>query len=127
MKKFDEVLTQVEDPSSLDLIGEGEINAIKKDNPGLPSDYTDFLSEIGHGDLGVLIVYDAPMAPSEVYPHASADALNGIVLFGDDMQGYCYGFDLNDAGRVVELDPAGSIDRSVESGFIDFLKAFLNT
>ena len=92
---------------------------------GLPDDYLQFLTEVGHGDLGSLVIYSSPIDPAYVYSDARAESLKGLVLFGDDMQGFCYAFDLNAGYRVVEVDPRGRIDRTIEAGFGDFLRSFL--
>jgi hypothetical protein len=120
---FEEIYTAINDPSKLHCRSDEEISELLVRYPALPEDYCKFLREVGFGNLGTLVIYDAPMRSTEVYPVEVP--LEGIVLFGDDMQGYCYGFDLMEGGRVVEIDPRGEIDRTVQANFLDFIKAFL--
>ena len=125
MENSDGIKNIINDPKSLVKLSSAEAARVEELYPTLPDDYLRFMREIGHGNLGNIIIYAAPMDPGKIYPNVRTDALQGLILFGDDMQGYCYGFDLRDAGRVVEIDPRGMIDRTIEPGFMDFLKSFL--
>lgn len=125
MDDFYELWNWIDDPESLERLSEEKVSEIKRRFPGLPDDYIQFLREIGHGNLGVLVIYDSPIDPVYVYSEARAESLKGLVLFGDDMQGFCYGFDLQAGCRVIEVDPRGRVDRTIEAGFADFVRSFL--
>ncbi|UVL63545.1 SMI1/KNR4 family protein [Pseudomonas sp. B21-032] len=96
--------------------------------PSLPEDYSSFLKEFGSGAVGaeqpLFILYDGLLAPNEIYDADSATALEGILLFGDDMQGYCAGFDT--AWQVVEIDPLDGQAHVVAASFQEYLRDLLN-
>lgn len=122
---FEILRSKIVDPSKLIRLPTEECSRLQSRFPALPPDYFEFLKTVGSGDLGTIAIYNFPMEPVEVYGNARAEDLSGIVLFGDDMQGYCYGFDSKDGGRVVEIDPKGNIDRTIEPGFLKFLDSFV--
>jgi hypothetical protein len=74
--------------------------------PGLPGDYLAYLRDIGWGTAvnGRHMVYSGPIRPGEVYPQLSDET--NRVLIGDDMQGYCLGYDFA-ATRYGEYDDFG--------------------
>jgi len=64
---------------------------LRRQYPRLRDDYFDYLTAVGWGetDAGPTI-YSGPTEPGEIYgPH---DEHAGIVLLGDDFQGYCFGY-----------------------------------
>jgi hypothetical protein len=99
------------------------INALKKRHPDLPADYLRFLEEVGYGDLGELQLYNGPSAFENFYPIISGSAPN-VLIFGDDKQGYCFGFDLADSYRVVEISPRGNVAKEIEASFSGLLKSY---
>ncbi len=98
--------------------------------PSLPEDYSTFLKEFGSGAVGadqpLFILYDGLLAPNEIYDADSATALEGILLFGDDMQGYCAGFDTDNAWQVVEIDPLDGQAHVVAASFQEYLRDLSN-
>jgi hypothetical protein len=73
-------------------VNQSEVDALKAAYPELPNAYFDYLLAVGAGeaDSGRMI-YSGPIVPSSVYGPRYQDSR--IVLLGDDMQGYCFGFD----------------------------------
>lgn len=124
MGEFDDLRGLIPEPEALQRLDRAGMDELAG-SPGLPTDYLSFLAHVGFGDLGSLVVYPAPMNAFEIYPEERARLLEGILFFGDDSQGFCYGFDLSDGGRVVEVDPRGRIDCSIEPHFADFVRKFL--
>lgn len=122
--EFDDLRGLIAEPESLQKLNRAGLDDLAA-SLGLPADYLSFLGHVGAGDLGSLFVYPRTMSAFEIYPEERARLLEGIVFFGDDGQGFCYGFDLSDGGRVVEVDPKGRIDRSIEPHFAAFLRKFL--
>lgn len=87
-----------------------------------PVDYISFLTEIGSGELGgaAYMIYDGLVDPDEIYGEVPEE-LEGIVLFGDDFQGFTAGFKVDD-WRVVEIDPSNMSFNVVASSFQDFIR-----
>lgn len=69
-----------------------EIGALQTEFSRLPSDYFQYLAEVGWGesDSGRMI-YSGPIKASEIF--GAAFQASPILLLGDDMQGYCFGYD----------------------------------
>ncbi len=122
---FEDIYIKIHDPSELVQLTVEEISQLRSQYPQLPADYLEFLGEVGSGDLGNLVIYASPMSPAEVYGGSRSAGLDGILLFGDDMQGFCYGFDLKDDCRVVEIDPRGNVNRTIAPKFLSFVRYFL--
>lgn len=110
---------------SLTVISEADALRLKEKYPTLPNQYLAFLTEIGHGNLGRVQIYPAPVDPVQIYSEARRAVLKDIVIIGDDMQGFCYGFDLKDPSRIVEIDPRGSIDRTIDPTFESLIRFVL--
>jgi hypothetical protein len=123
MAAFDDVKQKIEGVQRLTRLSETEAAALRSQHPGLPEDYVDFLVSVGYGDLGPLQLYSGPTQPGQVYPK-SPPSLASLLLFGDDFQGYCFGFDVSESFRVVEVDPRGNVDRGVEGRFTELLRGY---
>ena len=124
MHTFNELTQHIDNLDSLKKLSHENLEAIKNQHPAIQKSYLDFLSSVGAGNLGFLMIYDFPVAPSEIYPVERAERLSALILFGDDMQGFCYGFDRTKSYRVVEIDPRGNIDTSVSPDFYKFINSF---
>jgi hypothetical protein len=94
--------------------------------PSIPLDFLSFLSEIGAGEIGRanFVLYGGFMESRDVYGETPA-GLEHVLLFGDDMQGFCCGFDTRD-WTVYEIDPANMKSTLVASNFEIFIRAKLN-
>lgn len=88
----------------------------------LPQDYISFLVEIGFGELGDAgyMLYDGLVGPEDIYGEVS-DELEGILIFGDDFQGFNAGFKVYD-WSVVEVDPSNMTINVVANNFQDFIR-----
>lgn len=93
--------------------------------PHLPPEYWRLLPEIGYGNLFELQIYDGPVRAESIYG-SSCIAAAGYLLFGDDHQGYCYGFHPSQPSEVIELDPRGEA-RDLGETFIDFVTRRVRT
>lgn len=91
--------------------------------PGIPDDYVQFLSEVGSGDIGPgdFMLYDGLVEPRSIYGTVGKE-LNHLHLFGDDFQGFCFGFDPGDKWAVVEVDPSDHSIARVASTFEGYIK-----
>lgn len=70
------------------------VNELRRKHPHLPSDYFDYMLSVGWGDTAAgPMIYSGPVEPDEIYGHRND--LSGIVLLGDDFQGYCFGYNAN--------------------------------
>jgi hypothetical protein len=88
----------------------------------VPDDYVSFLQEVGFGELGeqAFMLYGGLVSPEEIYGEPN-EQLNGVLLFGDDFQGYNTGFETS-TGKVVEIDPINHQVRPVSSTFEGFMR-----
>jgi len=74
------------------LLKASEIALLVAEYPGLPEDYLAYLREAGWGKApNGHMIYSGPISPDEIYPQLSGE--KNRVLIGDDMQGYCLGYD----------------------------------
>ncbi len=97
-----------------------EIAGLVRQYPGLPSDYLEYLRNEGWGQTeSECMIYQRPIPPGDVY----GDGYEGpnVVLFGDDYQGYCLGYDFN-AKRYGEINDFGEWEEWPESeGLLDYV------
>lgn len=70
---------------------DSEIESLLNEYPNLPATYLNYLRNIGWGvtPRGHMI-YSGPISPDEIYPHLVEPSR---VIIGDDMSGYCLGYD----------------------------------
>mgnify|MGYP003819216665 FL=1 len=123
MSHFEQIKQRIEGADRLTKLSEMEAQVLRAEYPGVPEDYLEFLMDVGYGDLGSLQLYSGLISPWQVYPRGSS-SLATVLLFGDDFQGYCFGFDLADSYRVVEVDPRGNVHRTVEPRFTELLRRY---
>lgn len=99
--------------SRLTALDASEAEVLRSDYPGIPEDYVDFLQSVGFGALEdeTFSIYSGPVPPGDIYDAVAAAGLESVVLFGDDFQGYSFGFARDRDWAVVEVDPA---DRSLD-------------
>lgn len=77
---------QMPTPLSLESIAE-----LRRQYPQLRDDYFDYLSAVGWGETEAgPNIYSGPIDPDEIY--GARDEHVGIVLLGNDFQGYCFGY-----------------------------------
>lgn len=100
------------------------IDGIKKSFSGIPDDYILFLEEIGSGEIGNnnYMLYNGLLLPDEIYDADTADDLQGILIFGDDMQGNCYGFKPSNEWSIVEIDSSDMNLHKVSDCFSEFIR-----
>jgi hypothetical protein len=101
-----------------------EIDELQRAIPSLPEEYLRFLRVVGYGTLGDLQLYSGPVWSGSIYPERKAD-LSHIALFGDDFQGYCFGFDTCQGFSVVEVDPRGSVGWRSERTFLSLIETYV--
>jgi hypothetical protein len=123
MDLFDKVRERTSAAGQLPRLSSADINALKKRRPKLPADYLRFLVEVGYGDLGELQLYCGPSAAASFYP-ATSESLKNVIIFGDDKQGYCFGFDTSDFCRVVEVSPRAEVAKDIEPDFTSLLQGY---
>jgi hypothetical protein len=94
--------------------------------PDVPEAYLDFLTEVGAGDMGgLMMLYDGFVVPLEIYDPNTAAAFEGVLLIADDYQGYGIGLKVNQNWAVVELDPSGVKIEQLSNDFESFIRAII--
>ncbi len=104
------------------------IAKLKSDYSDLPVDYISFLEEIGSGEIGnaAYVIYNGLLTPDEIYDEVTVEALKDLLVFGDDMQGYCSGFDFVHGWSVIEIDPTDMSYNKTFDNFSAFIRDKLN-
>ncbi|MES2792234.1 MAG: hypothetical protein V4719_21635 [Planctomycetota bacterium] len=125
MDQLEELQQRLTKTSSLTKLTPRQIERLQGDFPGLPDEYVRFLSLIGYGNLEELQLYSGLVSPGSIYPKPQSD-LSGIMLFGDDFQGYCFGFDIHRQFSLIEVDPRGNLQPSMQSGFLSFIASYVS-
>ena len=87
----------------------------------MPEAYQAFMAQIGFGAIDEMhfMVYSGPIKPWELYGERD-DLPQGVLLFGDDFNGYAAGVRLADR-LVVELTPDGQLEE-VGQDFETFIR-----
>ncbi len=124
MSRFEDMVKHFKADNSLTRPSATDMHSLRKAHAGIPDDYVNFIEVVGFGNLGDIQLYEGPTAAATVYPNATGRLAN-VLLIGDDFQGYCFGFDPTDNWRIVEVDPRGSVDTSVEQTFTSLLSAYM--
>ncbi|MEW9679357.1 SMI1/KNR4 family protein [Pseudomonas sp. TE50-2] len=103
--------------------------ALTADHSQVPADYVAFMKELGWGEVGeaAYMLYEGLLTPDQVYDEDDELPLDGILLFGDDMQGYCSGFDTNNGWVVVDIDPVSREANQVADSFSEYIREMLNS
>ena len=95
----------------------------------LPADWVDFLVEVGAGTVGpapgAFKLYAGLVEPDDIYDAARAATLSDILLFGDDFQGYCVGFEKSRQWRVVEISPTDGTVEPFAASFEEYLRTWI--
>ncbi len=107
MSLFEQLRRRASTIPNLSLVSSTEIREMRDSEPGLPEDYLQFLEQLGYGCFDGLSIYSGPSPSHEIYPNFQGDPLN-VMLIGDDMQGYCFGFDKSRGFALIEVDPRGT-------------------
>ena len=124
MTGIDSIKERLHESSILTPVSAIDTEALRAEFVGIPIEYTDFLEKVGYGDVGDIRLYESPTSPSDIYPKPQGD-LSGIVLLGDDFQGYCFGFDTAKDFCLVEVDPRGHPRPLSEDGFLFLIAGYI--
>ncbi len=125
MSRIEEIRGKLSDTPMITPVSDADLEAIKSKFVDVPTQYIEFLKEIGDGEIGNIQVYGGLIPPSDIYPCPEGD-LSNIVLFGDDFQGYCFGFDISKQFVLVEVDPRGNARTRSEKDFLALIESYLS-
>jgi hypothetical protein len=94
---------------------------LRADHPELPNDYEEFLREVGAGEVGSasFMLYDGLVAARSIHGDSGVEH---VWLFGDDFQGFTFGFDPRQGWKVVEVDSTNGSARVVADSFEAFAR-----
>jgi hypothetical protein len=123
MELFDRIRNRIPRARKLNST---DIHALKEEYPGLPADYLQFLAEVGYGNLEEFQLHSGPSPADNFYP-SNYKHLEGILIFGDDKQGYCFGLDVRDGFRVVEVSPRGEVSEEDDPGFSSLMRRYFGS
>jgi hypothetical protein len=99
-----------------------EVDEIKHMFPAIPEEYFDFMRDIGWGNFSNnLMLYSAPVTPDEIYGDDYPDVISRILIFGDDFNGRCFGWDTSNKFSIGEIDPIEFSFELVNSNFKEFV------
>lgn len=127
MGMYDDLLIEKQPGGKLEKVKNLDLSKIldiKKVYPSLPDDYCSFLEDVGSGEVGhsAYVIYNGVLEPGEIYDADTAEAIGDILIFGDDMQGYCAGFAIDSGYAVVEIDPTNSSYIKIADTFSAFIR-----
>ena len=72
---------------------EAELMALASAYPDLPSEYFAYLRNVGSGEAASgRMIYGGPVPAQDIY--GTSFVRTDIVLLGDDLAGFCFGYDL---------------------------------
>lgn len=97
--------------------------------PSMPEDYADFLLEVGFGAVKKpdLMLYSGLVRPGDLFSPEDASTLSALRLFGDDFQGYSFGFDTAGGWSVVEVDSSDMSLQTVATSFEEFIRRWVES
>ena len=127
MGRYDDIAAIVgsrELGGQLTPLQESAIVSMRMEYPQIPEDYLDYLRQIGWGALGdnSYMIYSGLLSADEIYDSDASKTLSQVLFFGDDLQGYCAGFDVSGGGQIVEVDPTGMSIHEIEKSFESFIR-----
>ncbi len=123
MARFGEIQERLATNANVSQLTATEVDDLKRQYPQIPEDYLAFLAEVGFGDLGELQLHSGPSS-AECFYSPLPKHLEQVIIFGDDKQGHCFGFDRANGYRVVEVSPNGDPSDNVEPDFTELLQGY---
>jgi hypothetical protein len=123
MTDLEEIRQRLSRISNLTQLPLSDLEKLKIKFHGLPVDYLDFLHVVGFGNLEELQIYSGPVSSGSIYPKPEGD-LSDVKLFGDDFQGYCFGFDTRRGYSLVDVDPRGNASPRAEKDFLTLIASY---
>jgi hypothetical protein len=124
MSSISRLLHNLSGVKGLGRLTEDEIREFRRVGSALPSEYIEFVMDVGYGNLGSMQIYSRPIKAEDKFA-GTGQSLQGILLFGDDLQGYLFGFDANQGNRVIEVDPMGCVHAMEERDFTSLVEAYM--
>ncbi len=90
----------------------------------MPSDYVEFLSNVGYGTIGedYLQIYGGPEPALSIY--GGDTEFEDIVIVVDDFAGFCLGYTVKD-WSLVEVDSGDMKIVEVPGSFTDYLEKWI--
>lgn len=112
--------------ANLSPISKDSSDQLRSTHLVLPEDFLEFLSVIGAGEIGdgIFMLYNGLVRPEEIYGLGASEPLRSVLLFGDDMQGYCVGYTTLD-WKIWEINPLDWSLVPVADTFEQFIRALL--
>ncbi|TBR37387.1 SMI1/KNR4 family protein [Marinomonas agarivorans] len=93
----------------------------------LPVDYLEFVENIGTGEVGDgwFILYSGVVLGEEIFGEENFE-LDGLLFFGDNMQGISVAIDTINNNSIVEVDSSDMSILKVADDFISYMKTLIS-
>lgn len=93
------------------------------DKSKLPADYLEFVENIGTGEIGDgwFMLYSGVALGEEIFGEENIE-LDGLLFFGDDMQGISSAIDTKNSNSIVEVDSSDMSVLKVADNFMSYME-----
>lgn len=110
-------------------VDEASLEHLRRAFGPVPTDYLEFLEELGSGTVGpspgAFKVYPGLVESAELHQALSSETPGDVVLFGDDFQGYSFGFRRSSNWELVEVSPDGRAVEPLDQSFEEFIRELI--
>lgn len=92
--------------SDLERLPEDNAQAMRREHPGVPDDYLEFLVEVGYGDIGdsAYFLFGGLVPPVDLFDLQDAEEfLRSLLAIGHDYSEWTAAFDQSRDWKVVEI------------------------
>ena len=98
-----------------------ELSTLVETNPGIPTDYLDYMETIGFGSVreSTLMVYSGLVPAQEILPGFKSE--HEILCFGDDFRGDLVGFIPSQDWKLVEIFHENYDVYNDDQSFLEFI------
>lgn len=128
MSKVDIIIKTINEKfpdSSFLKVASDDFKNIEQQFGKIPPELKELYTKLGYGGIGdSYFRMHLFLEPSDIYDADTAQALDGILIIGDDFAGTCYAYDTKHNWIFGYIDTDGTFEHllGIYSDFIDFLE-----